>query len=240
MAATAQSGKRGDDLVNGTPFDLGSAQTTKPKTRVPEILLGTFLVAVFALAGAWFYSTSTRADAYVALRSPIQRGQEVSGSDLISFEINTDEEIEAIAWREASTIVGKVAVTDLAVGTLVAPGHFSDRADIAEGFGIVGLALETGEYPTFGIRSGDWVRVVAVPDNNSNEVNPPADVLAERVQVVEVATEAGTARFISLTMDTATADLVAAVEADGRVRLIQVPQDEIPLEDTADSEDDNG
>lgn len=221
MAATAQSGNRGDDLVGGTPFDLGSAQTTKQKTRVPEILLGTFLVAVFALGGAWFYSTSTSSERFVALRAPVQRGQQIEAIDLVFFEIRTDEDIEAIPAADYLDIVGRLAVTDMAAGTLLTPGQFTDQADIADGFGIVGLALETGEYPTVGLRPGDWVRVVGVP--RSGEGNAAAEVLAERVQVVEVVGDAAGARFVSLTMDTTTADLVASVEAEGRVRLIQVP-----------------
>lgn len=222
MAATAQSGRRGDDLVSGTPFDLGSAQTTKPKTRVPEILLGTFLIAVFALGGAWFYSTSTQSDSFVGLRNSVQRGQEIQGSDLIRFEVNGDERIAAIEWRDAATIVGKLAATDLAAGTLASPGYFTEQADIAEGFGIVGLSLEVGEYPTSGIRAGDWVRVIAVPPSSEGLTVPPPETIIDRAQIVEVAALAGTGRFVSLTTETATADLVASVESEGRVRLIQI------------------
>lgn len=229
MAATAQSGNRGNDLVGGTPFDLGSAQPAKGRSRFPEILLGTFLVAVFALAGAWFYSTSTQRDSYVGLRNSVQRGQEISGSDLIQFEVAGDERLVAIAWRDAATLVGKRAATDLAAGTLAAPGYFTDQADIADGFGLVGLSLEAGEYPTAGIRAGDWVRVVAVP--RSTDGNEPAAVIAERAQIVEVEAGSGTGRFFSLTMATETADVVATVEAEGRARLIQIPDETVPAVD---------
>lgn len=223
MAATAQSGKRSDDLVSGTPFDLGSANTGKGRTRVPEILLGTFLVAVFALAGAWFYSSSTQSTSYVTLLADVQRGEEVTAENLTRIEVSGDDTLRAVRWSDAGTIVGRLAVTDLSRGSLVTPGLFTDQADIAPGFGIVGLALGPAEYPTAGIRPGDWVRVVAVPGSGSGEENQPATVLADRVQIVEVATTGGSERFVSLTMDTATADVVAAVEADGRVRLIQIP-----------------
>ncbi len=223
MAATAQSGKRGDDLVSGTPFDLGSAQTTKPKTRVPEILLGTFLIAVFALAGAWFNSNSTQSESFVGLRNTRQRGQEIQATDLIRFDVNGDERIVAIEWRDATTIVGKLAATDLAAGTLLTPGYFTDQADIADGFGIVGLSLDVGEYPTSGIRAGDWVRVLAVPTTSGGQIVPAPETIIDRAQIVEVAALAGTARFVSLTTETAVADLVASVESEGRIRLIQVP-----------------
>lgn len=226
MAATAQSGRRGDDLVSGTPFDLGSAQTTKPKTRVPEILLGTFLIAIFALAGAWFYSTSTQSESFVGLRNTVQRGQEIQATDLIRFEVNGDERIVAIEWRDAATIVGKLAAADLTAGTLATPGYFTDQADIADGFGIVGLSLDVGEYPTSGIRAGDWVRVVAVPPSSAGQTVPPPETIVARAQIVEVAALAGTGRFVSLTTETAIADLVASVEAEGRVRLIQIQDSE--------------
>ncbi|MGI9598218.1 MAG: hypothetical protein ACR2QK_18790, partial [Acidimicrobiales bacterium] len=88
MAATVQNGKQ-DDLVSGTPFDLAAAQTGKAKSRVPEILVGTFLIALFALAGAWFYSTSTQSTNYLALRQGIKRGEVVANQDLTTYEIST-------------------------------------------------------------------------------------------------------------------------------------------------------
>ena len=237
MAATAQSGKRTDDLVSGTPFDLGSTNTGTGRTRVPEILLGTFLVAVFALAGAWFYSSSTQSTSYVTLLADVQRGEEIVAENLTRIEVSGDDTLQAVRWSDAGTIVGRLAITDLSRGSLVTPGLFTDQADIAPGFGIVGLALGAAEYPTTGIRPGDWVRVVAVPGSGAGDENQPATVLADRVQIVEVVTTGGSERFVSLTMETATADVVAAVEADGRVRLIQIPDTTSASVDEAADED---
>lgn len=223
MAATVQGGsRRTDDVVGGTPFDLGSAQANKGRSRVPEILLGTLLVALFALGGAWFFSTSTSSTGFVALLNDVQRGDVIERTDLVTVQVRTDTPIQAIRAENFQTIVGQVALVDLAAGTLVAPQQFAEQADIPTGQGIVGLSLSVGEYPTAGLRTGDLVRVVAVPAGNAPS-NAPAEVLVAQAVVTEVQSSGGDARFISLTMDTSMADQVAAVAADGRVRLIQVP-----------------
>ncbi|MEM7272975.1 MAG: SAF domain-containing protein [Actinomycetota bacterium] len=237
MAATVQGEKRGDDLVGGTPFDLGAAQTAKGRARVPEILLGTLLVALFALGGAWFYSSSTDSDGYVALRADVQRGEQIETSDLVVVQLKTEDELELIPARDFRSIVGKLALADLAAGTLVAPQQFADRVDIPSGQGVVGLSLSAGEYPTTGLRPGDRVRVVAVP-NGAAAGNEAAEVLDPAALVTEVIQTGGDTRFISLTTDTEVADRVAAVEAEDRVRLIQVPTtDAAELEDAATDEE---
>ncbi|MGI9596194.1 MAG: SAF domain-containing protein [Acidimicrobiales bacterium] len=222
MAATVQNGKQ-DDLVSGTPFDLAAAQTGKAKSRVPEILVGTFLVALFALAGAWFYSTSTQSTAYVALREDVVRGQVISELQLTVYELNTEAPIRGIRGVDFATIVGEVALADMQAGTLVTEDQFAEKSQIPSGFGIVGLDLSPGEFPTLSLRPGDRVRVVIMP--KGGDVTDPESVVVvdDDVEVVEVVDGGSRDRFISLTMPAALADQVAAADSEDRIRLIQVP-----------------
>lgn len=222
MAATVQTDKQGD-LVSGTPFDLGSTQTGKAKSRVPEILVGTFLVALFALAGAWFYSTSTSRTGWVALRMDVERGSVITREQLTTFELNTDAELRGIAASQITSIVGEIALVDMRAGTLITDDQFASEAPIPAGFGLVGLELSPGEFPTLSLRSGDWVRLVLLPEGEFDPTPGGVPVLDERVEVAEVVGEAGAGRFISVLLPTDVADLVVVAHANDRVRLIQVP-----------------
>jgi hypothetical protein len=221
MAATVR-GERQDGGVGAPPFDLGATSVARPRSRLPEVLVGTLLVALFALAGAWFYSTSTTRVAYVALRQDLARGQVVERSDLTVYQLTTDAPLLAVPAADAGRLVGQVALADLASGTLVTAGQFSAVASIPPGRGVVGLDLGPGEFPTFAIRPGDTVRVLAIPaDGRAGGVQAP-EVLADRAEVVEVSEVGGRGRFIALVLDAEVADRVAVASARDQVRLIQV------------------
>jgi hypothetical protein len=221
MAATVENGGRSD--VAGTPFDLSASQSGKGKSRAPEILAGTLLVAVFALAGAWFYSTSTQSVGYITLGSPVARGEVVEASDLIVSEINNDARIRAVRWSDRASIIGQVALVDMGVGTLVAPEQFSDSDQIPAGFGVVGLNLSPGEFPTLSLQPGDLVRVIVMPAGDDLTAESVA-VIADGVEIVAVAGDGNQNRFVSLVLEAELADLVAAADFQDRVRLIQVPE----------------
>ncbi len=222
MAASVRENNQ-EAFLEGTPFDLAATQTGKSKSRVPEILVGTFLVALFALGGAWFYSTSTSSKNYLALQNQVQRGEIVEFADLVTFQVASDATINATSNLDAELIVGKVALVDMKPGTLITESHLADQTQIPAGQGIVGMDLSPGEYPTFSLRPGDLVRVIITP-NNTTELGPDTAIFVvdDEVEVVEVDGD-GESRFISLVMDQELADLVSVAVAGDRVRLIQVP-----------------
>lgn len=223
MAATVQGGND-NDLMTGTPFDLASAQTGKAKSRVPEILAGTLLVAIFALAGAWFYSTSTQTTAYVALRQDVTRGQVITEADLTFYELNTEAPLLGVRASDVASVVGEVALTDMRAGTLITVDQFAESSQIPPGNGVVGLDLSPGEFPTFSLRPGDRVRIVITPTAGAPPVPESIILIDDDVEVVSVVggdTERN--RFISLTLPAQLADQVAAADSQDRVRLIQVP-----------------
>lgn len=219
MAATFR-GERQHVESGDNPFDLATTDSGRSKSRLPEVLVGTLLVALFALAGAWFYSTSTARVGYLALREPVERGQVVERSDLTVFELTTDAQVRGLRASALGEVVGKVALSDLGTGTLITAEQFADAADIPPGSGVVGLDLVPGEFSSFALRAGDQVRVVLVPSNSSPLDDPV--VLAEAVEIVEFQEGSGRGRFVSLVLDVELADRVALASARGEIRLIQV------------------
>ncbi len=220
MAATVR-GERREAGIGDDPFDLASADVNRARSRLPEVLVGALLVAVFALAGAWFYSTSTARVGYLAFRQSVERGDVVERADLVVYQLATDAPIAAMRASQLDEIVGKVALVDLAQGTLATTQHVADAADIPDGWGVVGLDLGPGEIPSFSLRPGHRVRVIDVGEATTD--GAPV-VLAEAAEIVEVADGNGRGRFIAITLEAAEGDRVVVAAARGDVRLIQVPE----------------
>jgi len=202
-------------------FDLDPPPGGSGRTRWPEISIGVLIVAVFALGGAWFYSNASSPEAVLALRQSIDRGHVITSGDLVVVDIATEEAINTLSRPLAGTILGQIALTDLSAGTLVNPDLFASQAAIASGDGVVGLALDPGEFPSLALRAGDLVRVVETPRQGEDAAGDT--VLAEMAEVADVAPIGVQGQlFISLAMTTSEADAVAAAGSQDRVRLIQI------------------
>jgi len=202
-------------------FDLEPPTGGSARSRWPELTLGVLVVAVFALAGAWFYSNASEADQVLALREPVERGAVIASSDLVIVEVATEDVVNALASDQSALVVGNIALTDLSVGTLMTSDLVVSRAPIAPGDGIVGLALSPGQFPTLSLRPGAVVRVVATPRQGDESVGQSLLVGSAEVVGVEPIGVQGQL-FISLSMTTDEADAVSAAASQDRVRLIQV------------------
>ncbi len=224
MAASVKSRRTDDDLITGTPFDLGAAQTGKSKSRAPEVLVGIFLVALFALVGAWFYSTSTASIDVTGLRNNVQRGAVITEADLIRHEVGIEGDVGVVLWSQRGSIIGSVATADLAQGMLVHPSQFGVDDGLPEGQSIIGLSLDSSQYPVLTLVPNDIVRIIYVPDSQtqrSQDQTPVGEVevpvLVPEARVITIADG-----DISLQMPTSRADIVSAAGADGRVHIIKV------------------
>ena len=212
----------GPDSDIADVFDLEATRSGGGPSRWPELGAGLFVIAVFALAGAWFYADSNDREAVIAVRNSIERGQVVTVDDLRVVQVDSDDQLNLLGRDESGLVVGRIALTDLAAGTLVTPEQFAASGLIEPGEGIVGLALDPGEYPSLSIQPGDVVSVVQVP--RASDTGESAElVLVAEAEVVDVGPiGVRNQLFISLSTTRESAGEVAAAAAQDRVRLIQV------------------
>ncbi len=209
-------------------INLGAAPDHTRKRRLPEMAAGLLLVAVCALGALWWQASSTERQPVLALRNAVERGQVIQLDDLQVVSIDTDQPIAVLADTRSAEIIGRVARTDLAAGSLVTPQQFSTSSSLGLGQGVVGMALEAGQFPSLSLSPGDAVSVVLTPspgDPRALDDDVEATVLVERAMVVEVA-EVGVqgGLFISIQVGEGDAARVASAAATNRVRLIQVSE----------------
>ena len=200
---------------------LEGARRSEVRWRWPELTVGLMVVGLSAMGGLWLHARSVDRSPVLVLRADVARGEVLDRDDLRVAEINTDDELNVLSPDRVGEIEGRVAVMDLGSGTVVSLDQFSGGGLVAPGDGVVGLALDPGEYPTLTLQPGNIVRVVAMPEPGA--VSPEPAVLVEEAEVVDVAAVGGQDRlFVSLVMPAGDADGVAAAGAEDRVRLIEV------------------
>lgn len=186
------------------------------RVRVPELLVGAALTVGFALAAVLWQANSTQREAVLALAADVDRGDIITAEDLHVVYIGTDDLVVRLAPAESVRVIGQVAISDMAAGTLITRANVSEVAALAPGEGVVGLALEPGQFPAGHLAPGDVVNVVAPGDTDG-------DLLAEAAVVYSVEELGGQGRkFVSLRASEADANRVAAAAESGPVRLVLV------------------
>lgn len=170
----------------------------------------------FALAAVLWHMSSVDRDPVLAVASSVDRGEVIESSDLEVAYVGSDDGIAHLSEAETASVVGRVALADLEVGTLLTRGMLADDAAVASGEGVVGLALEPGELPTSTLLPGDRVNVVAGEVSSSEPLVEAAEVFS----VEEL--DGGGGRFVALKMPEAPANTVAAAAERGAIRLVLV------------------
>lgn len=192
------------------------AAPTSRRARIPELLLGLALVVGFALAALVWHANSTQRDAALALAVDVERGEVLTARHLEVVYLGTDD---AIAWLEparSTEVIGRVAAADLGAGTLVTQSNVVDLPAVGPGEGVVGLALDPGQYPAGRLSPGDVVNVIVPAEGETL-------VVAEAATVFSVEDLGGQGRrFVSLRASEDDANRVAAAAETGPVRLVLV------------------
>jgi Flp pilus assembly protein CpaB len=196
----------------------------RQRRRLPELMIGIIVMVVFALGAVLWHSSTTEREAVLALVGDIERGETIAGADLRAVYVASDDPIAHVRQEESGDIVGRIATTDLEAGTLVTRSQVADRVTIGAGEGVVGLALDPGQFPALGLLPGDRVNVVsAEPVAPEDGEDPPSPVLARGGEVFAVEDLGGQGRqFVSLRMSEDDANRVAAAAERGPVRLVLV------------------
>lgn len=204
---------------------LREAPAIRPQSRrgrLPELAIGLALMVGFALAAVLWHSSSSQKDPVLALAVDVARGDTIDAADLRVVYVASDDPIAAVPQSASGEIVGRIAVTDLDAGTLVSRRLVADRVALQQGDGVVGLALDPGQYPANGLLPGDKVNVVSAL--GATESADDSDVvIATGAEVFAVDSLGGQGRqFVSLRMPEDVANRVAASAERGPVRLVLV------------------
>jgi hypothetical protein len=211
----------GDGRREGATFRL---EGRRRRVQVPQLVVAVVVIAVSALIGVVVLSNAAAREPVVALAADVARGEVVSASDLQVVYVASDDPVATLAGAEAPGLVGRVAVADLAAGSLLSPGMLVDRAVVAAGEGVVGLALVPGEYPTDQLAPGDVVDVIAI-DGGTGSGAGAVVTGAEVFDVTELGTQGS--RFVSLRMPAGDAATVARAAGTGGLRLVLVADAEV-------------
>lgn len=204
-------------------LELPTAQARRPK--LSWIAVGLVLILIAAMLGAITIARVAAREPVLALAMPIARGEVLTDDHLAVVQVATDDQIATVPAERREDQVGLVAQADMAPGMLLAGDQLAEGPSLPDGWSVVGLALNPGEYPTSALAAGDPVEVVRTPaPTGVRGDTSPVEVLAPAAEVfaVELLSESARSFMVSLAVPADVAPTVAAAAAEGRVRLVLV------------------
>lgn len=186
------------------------------------------LMCLGAVVSAYAFTRASHSHQVVAVADTIHAGQTITGADLKPVNISSDSELQTIPASQQSTVVGQVALLDMAAGSIVTPESYGESVIPAKGQAVVGLSLTPAQMPAGSINVGDQVSLVAVGDDGSGTFSDSAEVIEGTVVGLSVPRADGTSggdpqtgnSVIDVSVPTNTAPGLAAKAAGGKVALV--------------------
>ncbi|MDR0436027.1 MAG: SAF domain-containing protein, partial [Propionibacteriaceae bacterium] len=148
-----------------------------PARRNPRLLaIGVLCVVLGGLGTAFAFLAVTDTIEVLAFARTVPAGQQLSPTDITSVRINATTGLAVVPAERYDEVVGAQVLTDVVAGSLVNPAGVG-WVPQPRGTVVVGLRLPYGRLPSTGLRVGDALLLVPLPDERGlNYVMPTADV----------------------------------------------------------------
>jgi hypothetical protein len=128
-----------------------------------QVLLAVLVVALGGLVSMWAVSSYAHRDRVLVIAANVAVGQRITVDDLTGADLTLDPRVSAFTVEQQGQVIGKVALVDLAKGTLVNPSQVGASPLLTAGQVLVPLQLKPGQLPSVGLAPGQQVLLVATP-----------------------------------------------------------------------------
>jgi hypothetical protein len=191
------------------------------KTRRRPVLIFASLAALLlaALGGVWLWSSATSSVEVVVAKSTVPRGAVIALGDVAIARVSLDPSVASIPGSQLSTVVGRRAALDIAVGGLLTPADIASETVPAKGETVVGLSLGNGMLPAIPLEAGDQVRVVQTPGAQGQLGDAPPVTISATVVAVTRSSD-GQSTLVDLLVSADAAPDLAARAATGKVAVV--------------------
>jgi hypothetical protein len=190
------------------------------RLRTPELAIGLLVTTVFALGAVLWHLSAVDKVPALATSTRVERGDVIEADDVHVVYVSSDDDLARLDSSQMNRAVGRVAVVDLAEGTLLTSSAVAEANAMNSGDGVVGLALDPGAYPARGLAPGDKVNVVRAADVADLDAEPT--VVASNASVFAIEELSSDRLLVSVLTTEADAAAVAASAEVGGLRLVLV------------------
>jgi SAF domain len=225
VTTTETTSSNGKGALSARLQRPASPSVVQRRRQVPWIMAGVFLVVGCALAFGAVSVDASHGEQVLAVARSVPAGHVVQPSDLRVVKIAPTAGLAPLPATSESTTVGRPAAVALVAGTLLTPADLGAPSGGGAG-DVVAVALKAGAYPP-SLEPGGQVDVVPVVGSSSSGSTPVSgqahSVRAVVISVDSTPAAASSDAVVSLQVNPADADGVAALAAAGQIALVGLP-----------------
>jgi len=210
----------------------------EPRRRPGLVIAGAAFAAIGGLGGLWLVTSAQHRTGVLVVSRDITVGARITATDLGEVDVAVPPGVVTVPVSRRDTLVGKVARTDLAAGTLLAPGAIGDPTPPDRGQSVIVLALPPSRIPASGLHPGQHLVLVSTVEpgtaggDPSADRPPPATATADadvvRVGSVDPGGDTGGTTAVDVAVHTVDGPLWAGLAASGRVTVLIEPYGPAP------------
>jgi hypothetical protein len=190
-----------------------------------QVLLAVLVVALGGLVSMWAVSSYAHRDRVLVIAANVAVGQRITVDDLTGADLTLDPRVSAFTVEQQGQVIGKVALVDLAKGTLVNPSQVGASPLLTAGQVLVPLQLKPGQLPAVGVAPGQQVLLVATPVQTGQgaQAGTPADTIQATVAESGVPDAATAVTVVDVRVPQDQGGSLARMAAGGNVTVVVLP-----------------
>lgn len=193
-------------------------QPRPPRRNLRLVVVGILAICLGALAGAALYMQNAHTQQVLRVTHAVSRGTVVQAGDLGTVSLPAVPGVATVPAQEASSLVGKEALTDLPEGALIAPGAVGEPA-VAKGTVHVGLRLAPGRAPARALPVGAPVLLLPVPGSSPQGATPAASASYRATVVTAPTSQPDGSQLLDLAVAAGDAAQVVKLAAGDQLAL---------------------
>jgi hypothetical protein len=226
------------------PSGQGPVQTSVPMTSRPvpspptvraaatprqwmprQVILAVLMVVLGGLVSMWAVSSYAHRDRVLVIAQNVPVGHTITVDDLAGADLSVDPRVAAFTVDQQGEVIGKVALVDLAKGTLVNPSQVGQSQVLTPGQVLVPLQLKPGQLPSVGVAPGQRVLLVATPLDTAaaTAAGSPADPIVASVAESGVPDASTGVTVVDVRVPQDAGVSLARMAAGGNVTVVVLP-----------------
>jgi hypothetical protein len=193
--------------------------------RPRQVLLAVLVVVLGGLVSMWAVSSYAHRDRVLVIAQNVPVGHTITIDDLAGVDLSVDPQVAAFTVEQQGEVIGKVALVDLAKGTLVNPSQVGQSPVLTAGQVLVPLQLKPGQLPAVGVSPGERVLLVATPVDTAaaTAAGTPADPIEASVAESGVPDAATGVTVVDVLVPQDAGVSLARMAASGNVTVVVLP-----------------
>jgi SAF domain len=189
-----------------------------------QVLLAVLVVALGGLVSMWAVSSYAHRDRVLVIAQNVAAGHRITIDDLAGADLTLDPRLSSFTVAQQGDVIGKVALVDLAKGTLVNPSQVGASALLTAGQVLVPLQLKPGQLPSIGVTPGQQVLLVATPaDTAAASAGALADPIVATVAESGEPDAATAVTVVDVRVSQDAGASLARMAASGNVTVVVLP-----------------